>query len=102
MKEKVIVSELNTEVGYLRVRSDGEYKYYNFKFEEKTNKEVLASNTLFLVKENGKYGYENKEGERVVDCIYDDAKESVKFEDLPDNWKCPLCGAPKSLFTKIS
>ena len=76
---KVIVSELNTEVGYLRVRSDSEYKYYNFKFEEKTNKEVLASNTLFLVKENGKYGYENKEGERVVDCIYDDAKEQNRF-----------------------
>ena len=34
--------------------------------------------------------------------IYDDAKESVKFEDLPDDWKCPLCGAPKSLFTKIN
>ena len=45
----------------------------------KTNKEVLASNTLFLIKENGKYGYENKEGERIVDCIYDDAKEQNKF-----------------------
>lgn len=33
--------------------------------------------------------------------IYDDAKEKVKFEDLPDDWKCPLCGAPKSQFTKI-
>lgn len=30
--------------------------------------------------------------------IYDDAKESVKFEDLPDDWKCPMCGAPKSVF----
>ena len=28
-----------------------------------------------MVKENGKYGYENKAGKRVVDCIYDDAKE---------------------------
>ena len=33
--------------------------------------------------------------------IYDDAKEKIKFEDLPDDWKCPLCGAPKSLFDKI-
>ena len=77
--ENVIVSELNTEIGYLRVRSGSDYKYYNFKFEEKSNKEVLATNTLFLVKENGKYGYDNKDGERIVDCIYDDAKEQNKF-----------------------
>lgn len=77
--ENVIVSELNTDVGYLRVRSGNDYKYYNFKFEEKTNKEILATNTLFLVKENGKYGYDNKDGERIVDCIYDDAKEQNKF-----------------------
>lgn len=34
--------------------------------------------------------------------IYDDSKEEVKFEDLPEDWKCPLCGAPKSQFTKIN
>ena len=33
--------------------------------------------------------------------IYDDAKEKIKFEDLPDDWKCPLCGAPKSLFEEV-
>lgn len=33
--------------------------------------------------------------------IYDDTKENVKFEDLPDDWKCPLCGAPKSAFEEI-
>ena len=75
----VIISDLNTEIGYLRVRVNDNYKYYNFKFEEKSNKEVLATNTLFLVKENGKYGYENKDGERIVDCIYDDAKEQNSF-----------------------
>lgn len=77
--ENVIISELNIENGYLRIRQDDDYKYYNFKFEEKTNKEILTTNTLFLVKENGKYGYENKKGERIVDCIYDDAKEQNEF-----------------------
>lgn len=77
--QNVIISELNTETGYLRVRQDNDYKYYNFKLEEKTNKEILATNTLFLVKENGKYGYENKNGDRIVDCIYDDAKEQNEF-----------------------
>ena len=33
--------------------------------------------------------------------IYDDGKETVKFEDLPDDWKCPLCGADKSMFEEI-
>lgn len=33
--------------------------------------------------------------------IYDDAVESVKFEDLPEDWVCPLCGVPKSYFVKV-
>ena len=77
--EDIIISDLNVENGYLRVRKDNEYKYYNFKFEEKNNKEMLATNTLFLIKENCKYVYENKKGERIVDCIYDDAKEQNEF-----------------------
>lgn len=77
--ENVIISELNIEGGYLRVRIGEDYKYYNFKLEEKNSKEVLTTNTLFLIKENGKYGYENKNGERIVDPIYDDAKEQNAF-----------------------
>lgn len=34
--------------------------------------------------------------------IYDEEKEGVKFADLPEDWKCPLCGAPKSLFVEIT
>lgn len=30
--------------------------------------------------------------------VYDDAKEKVPFESLPNTWKCPLCGAAKSDF----
>ncbi len=33
--------------------------------------------------------------------IYDEEKEGVKFADLPDDWKCPLCGAPKNLFEEV-
>ncbi len=33
--------------------------------------------------------------------VYDDAKEKVPFTDLPDSWKCPLCGAPKSAFEPL-
>ena len=38
----------------------------------------------------------------VCGYIYDDEKEAIKFEDLPDNWLCPVCGSPKSLFVKIA
>lgn len=77
--EDVIVSELNLDDGYVRIREGDEYNYYNFKFEKKTNREVLTTNTLFLIKEYGKYGYENKKGDKIVDCIYDDAREQNKF-----------------------
>ena len=33
--------------------------------------------------------------------IYDEAKEKVKFQDLPDDWKCPMCFAPKSMFVLV-
>ena len=33
--------------------------------------------------------------------IYDDDKEKIKFEDLPDDWTCPLCGVGKDKFIKL-
>ncbi len=34
--------------------------------------------------------------------IYDPEKEGgVAFEDLPDDWKCPLCGAGKDAFVPV-
>ncbi|MBF0475852.1 MAG: rubredoxin [Deltaproteobacteria bacterium] len=42
----------------------------------------------------------------VCDYVYDPAEgdpengiaAGTKFEDLPDDWTCPLCGVPKSDF----
>ena len=33
--------------------------------------------------------------------IYDEAVEGVKFEDLPTDWVCPLCGVGKDMFKKV-
>ena len=33
--------------------------------------------------------------------IYDDEKEDIKFDDLPDDWECPVCGEEKSEFIKL-
>ncbi len=38
----------------------------------------------------------------VCNFVYDDAKEKVKFADLPKEWVCPVCGAPKSAFVVLA
>ena len=38
----------------------------------------------------------------VCNYIYDDVKEGVKFSDLPKEWVCPVCGAPKSSFVLLA
>ncbi len=38
----------------------------------------------------------------VCGYIYDEEKEGKKWEDLPSDWVCPLCGVPKDMFEKVS
>ena len=73
------ISKTDATAGYLRIRVGEEIKYYNLNFEEKSNRDVLPNNTLFLVKKDGKYGYVNKDNKQIVDCIYDDAMEQNEF-----------------------
>ena len=37
----------------------------------------------------------------VCGYIYDEEKEGTKFEELPEDWTCPLCGVGKDLFEKV-
>lgn len=74
-----ILSEINTDKTYIRMRVGDEYKYYNFNCEEKSNTELLKDNTLFLGKKDGKYGYVDKKGNVVVEYIYDDATEQNEY-----------------------
>lgn len=74
-----IVSEINTNHKFIKVRTNGEYKYYNYQLEEKEVKDVYPANTLFLSKKDGKYGFVNKNGIVVVDYIYDDATEQNDY-----------------------
>lgn len=74
-----IISEINKEDGYIKVYDGNNYKYYNFKFEEKEGQDILTKNTLFLSKKDGKYGFINKEGKVIVDYIYEDATEQNEY-----------------------
>ena len=71
-----IITELNEENGYMRLREEGQYNYYNFKFEKKEAKDILPNNKIFISKKDGKYGFIDKEGNVVVNYIYDDATEA--------------------------
>jgi len=33
--------------------------------------------------------------------IYDEDTEGIPFDELPDDWTCPDCGAGKEDFSKI-
>ncbi len=33
--------------------------------------------------------------------IYDEEKEGILFKDLPDDWVCPTCKVPKSMFRRV-
>lgn len=79
VKAEGILSEVNKDKNFIKMRVDENYKYYNFKLEEKENTEILTSNTIFLSKKQGKYGYINEKGVVVVDYIYDDATEQNKY-----------------------
>lgn len=36
----------------------------------------------------------------VCEWIYDEEKEGKPFEELADDWLCPICGAQKDMFVK--
>lgn len=74
-----ILSEVNTDAGYMKLKQQDDYKYYNFKFEEKKAQDILTNNKLFLSKQNGKYGFVDNKGNIVVDYIYDDATEFNQY-----------------------
>jgi pyruvate oxidase/acetolactate synthase-1/2/3 large subunit len=38
----------------------------------------------------------------VCNYVYDEAREGIKFADLPEDWVCPLCGVPKTAFVLLA
>ena len=79
VKAKGIVSEINTNHKFVKVRVGDTYKYYDFQLQEKSVKDFYPANTLYLSKQNGKYGFVDKNGIVIVDYIYDDATEQNDY-----------------------
>ncbi len=38
----------------------------------------------------------------ICNYVYDEVKEGKKFSELPKEWVCPVCGAPKSVFVLLA
>ena len=76
---KGIVNDTNSEKAYIKVWTETGYEYYNLVGEKQESKDILTNNSLFLSKQNDKYGFVDKEGNVVIDYIYDDAKEQNEF-----------------------
>lgn len=68
------------------------YKYYH-----ENRKGTSPKNAPTFIEEKKKDAY------RCTICgyIYDNEKEEIPFEELPDDWVCPRCGVGKDLFEKI-
>lgn len=76
---KGIVNDTNSEKAYVKVWTETGYEYYNLVGEKKESKDILTNNNLFLSKQNDKYGFVDKNGNVVIDYIYDDATEQNEF-----------------------
>ena len=79
VKLQGMIIDINIEEGYLKIIKDSEKKYYTFKFEERTEKEILKNNTLFVSKKNDKYGFSDKEGKIVVEEKYEEVTEQNQY-----------------------
>ena len=73
------------------------YEYY-----QKNMKGISPKKAPTYIENQGEENGSAKYRCLVCGYIYDDAKEKVKFADLPDDWVCPMCGVPKSKFEKIN
>ena len=69
----------------MELKTKYQYTYFIYPFAIKESKytryllKLLKDNTLFLSKKDGKYGYVDKNGNVVVEHIYDDATEQNEY-----------------------
>lgn len=71
------------------------YAYYKEVIKGKASKNAPTYQEESPKEESEKYECQ------ICGYIYDDAKEKIKFKDLPEDYVCPICGATKKDFKKI-
>ena len=64
---------------YLRIYNDNETKYVSKEEKEITNVEVFTNNKIFSKKQENKWGFVDKTGQKIVDYIYEKVTEVNKY-----------------------
>ena len=60
---------------YIEINSENKTTYIDINGKIKESTELFKNNNLFAVEENGKYGFKDKSGKIVINCIYDEVTE---------------------------
>ena len=71
-----IINQVN---GYIKIYNGQDSIYITEGGKKVDNKQVYKDNTLFAIKKDSKWGFENKSGEIKVQCIYDRVTEFNEF-----------------------
>ena len=64
---------------YIRLYSNKEQKYFNSNGEEKSNKDILSQNKIFSDVKDGKWGFVDNNGNKIVDYKYDKVTEFNEY-----------------------
>ena len=75
VKEGLENASFIKEDNYVKILSGSDVKYYTQDGNEITYQELHPENNIYAVKQNGKWGFKNKEGKIVINCEYDFVSE---------------------------
>lgn len=64
---------------YIKIYNEQEVRYFDKQGNELTNIQVYSNNKLFAKNQNGKWGFVDINGQKVVDYIYDKVTEFNKY-----------------------
>ena len=76
---KMKASDIEVKDSYVLMYTENDFEYYDFNGNKLTGKDIYINNNLFAYKQNGKWGFVNKSGQIVVECIYDMVTETNEY-----------------------
>lgn len=72
-------ARIEVKDNYIQVLNETETKYYSKEGKELKNTEVYPEHPLFVIEKDGKYGFADKQGNKIVDYQYDKAYELNEY-----------------------
>ena len=72
-------ANIKKEDNYIEINSKNKTVYIDLNGNILENEELFKNNNLFSVQENGKYGFKDKTGKIVVNCVYDEVTEFNEY-----------------------